>query len=351
MTKSMTDLSQNSKNIFYFHTINRIGGVESFLWYLANLYNIEVYYREGNIEQIQRLATKIPVHKYNGEHIVCEKAFFNYTPDIIDNIEAKEYICVIHCDYKQMWFSPNVHKKYTKYIGVSQLVCDSFYELTGIKPELVYNPVVIDKKAKKPLIIVAATRLTREKGKDNLIMFANKLSKANIPYLLIVFTDDKDRKHEINNPNIIYAEPQLNIAPYLQLADWVLIPSNTEAFGYTIVESLMLSKPVIAMNLPVYKELGIKDGVHGYIVDDMNTFDVEKILKKPPKFEYEPPKSNWGEYLNNKSTYDPNKKVKVKVLADYDDMVLNKHLITGEEKEMTISRAYYLVEKRLIKIL
>ena len=60
----MKESVENSRCIFYFHTINQIGGVESFLWYLANLYDIEVYYKEGDPKQIERLATKIPVHKY-----------------------------------------------------------------------------------------------------------------------------------------------------------------------------------------------------------------------------------------------------------------------------------------------
>ena len=195
----MTKLVNSSKCIFYFHTINDIGGVESVLWYLSQLYDIEVYYKEGNIKQLERLSKQIPVHKYTGGRIQCDKAFWNYNPDIIDYVDANEHIGVIHCDYKQIPFKPCMHPKITKWVGVSQLVCDSFEEITGIKAELIYNPVVIDKKCEKPLIIVCATRLTFEKGKDNIINLANRLTQKGKPYLIIVFTNDKDKKHEINN--------------------------------------------------------------------------------------------------------------------------------------------------------
>lgn len=347
----MKESVENSRCIFYFHTINKIGGVESFLWYLANLYDIEVYYKEGDPKQIERLATKIPVHKYKSGTIKCDKAFFNYNPDIIDNIIANEYIGVIHCDYKQIPFKPCMHPKITKWVGVSKLVCDSFKEITGITPELIYNPIVIDKEAKKPLIIVAATRLTFEKGKDNLITFADRLSATKNPYLLIVFTNDKDKKHEINNPNIVYADTQLDIAPYLKIADWVIIPSKTEAFGYTPAEAASLGIPLLLMDLPIWKELGFKDGVHGYIIKDINKFDLNKLYKKIPKFEYEPPKSNWNKYLPNKGIYDPNKLTQVKALKEYDDMKLKRHINYGEIFNTDYQRAIYLESLGLVEVI
>lgn len=351
MTKYMTELSNNSRCVFYFSNINKIGGVESFLWYLANLYDIEVYYKVGDAKQIERLAAKVPVHKYKNGTIKCDKAFFNYNPDIIDNIIANEYIGVIHCDYNKIPFKPCVHPKITKWVGVSKLACDSFKEITGITPELIYNPVVIDKEAPKPLIIVAATRLTFEKGKDNLITLANRLSATKKPYLLIVFTDDKDRKHEINNPNIVYADTQLDIAPYLKIADYVLVPSTTEAFGYTPVEAATLGIPLLLMDLPIWKELGFKDGVHGYIIKDINKFDLNKLYEKIPKFEYKPPKSNWNKYLPDKGLYDPNKLTQVKAIKDFDDMVSGKHRTYHEEFGTNYQRAIYLESLGLVEVI
>ena len=318
---------------------------------MAQLYDIELYYKEGDIKQLERLSTQIPIHRYKGGKIKCDKAFFNYNPDIIDQIEANEYIGVVHCDYKAIPFSPCLHPKITKWVGVSQLVCDSFKEITGLDCELIYNPVVIDKKCEKPLIIVCATRLTKEKGKDNIIKLADRLTQKGKPYLIIVFTNDKDRKHEINNPNIVYADPQIDIAPYMKIADWVFVPSKTEAYGYTPVEAGMLGIPLILMNLPIWKELGFKDGVNGWIVDDIETFDLDKLFKKFPKVEYTPPKSNWNKYLPKKTPYDPNKKVKVKVSKVYYDVELKRNTIPNEELEVSMARALYLESLKLVEVL
>lgn len=347
----MIESSKNFKCIFYFHTINQIGGVESFLWYLSQLYDIELYYKEGDIKQLERLSTQIPIHKYRGGIIKCDKAFFNYNPDIIDMVEANEYIGIVHCDYKQCEFSPCLHPKIKKWVGVSQLVCDSFEEITGLKCKLIYNPVVIDKKAEKPLIIVCACRLTKEKGKENIITLGKRLTEKGKPYLIIVFTNDKDKKHEINNPNIVYADPQLEIAPYLKIADFIFVPSKTEAFGYTPVEAAMLGIPLLLMDLPIWKELNFRDGEHGWIINDINTFDLDKLWKKIPKFNYEPPKSEWNKYLPKKTKYNPNKKVRVKAKAEYDDIELKEHISFGKEFDVSIKRAIYLEQLKLVDII
>lgn len=350
MAKYMTKLVNSSKCIFYFHTINSIGGVESWLYYLSQLYDIEIYYKEGDPKQLARLAEQCPIHKYKGGYIHCDKAFFNYNPDIIDFVIANEYIGVVHCDYKQNEFKPCLHHKITKWVGVSQLVCDSFKEITGLECELIYNPIVIDKNIDRTLIIVCACRLTKEKGKDNIIKLANRLTEKGKAYLIIVFTDDKDRKHEINNPNIVYAEPHLDIAPYLKIADILFIPSKTEAYGYTAVEGAYLKVPLLLMNLPIWQELGFKDGINGWIVDDINTFDLDKLWKTPSA-NYTPPKADWNKLLPKKTQYDPNKKVKVKARKDYDDIELKKHIVYNEEFEISIKRAIYLEGLNLVEIL
>lgn len=342
---------KNSKCIFYFSVINQIGGVESFLWYLANLYDIEVYYKEGDIKQLERLSTTIPIHKYRGGRIQCDKAFFNYNPDIIDMIDANEYIGIVHCDYKVIPFKPCLHPKIKKWVGVSQLVCDSFKEITGLDCELIYNPLFIKKDVEKPLIIVCACRLSKEKGKDNIIKLANRLTQKGKPYLIIVFTNDKDRKHEINNPNIVYADPQIDIAPYLKIADIVFVSSKTEAYGYTPVEATYLGIPVLLMDLPIWKELGFKDGVHGWIINDIDTFNLDKLWQKIPKFTYEPPKSNWDKYLPKKTEYNPSKKVNVRVVKVYFDVELNRNTKKDEILVVSLTRALYLEQLKLVEVL
>ena len=66
------------KNVFYMHKLNAIGGVESFFYYMSKLYDIVVYYTEGDKEQVKRLAENIEVHKYKGQPIECDRLFSNY---------------------------------------------------------------------------------------------------------------------------------------------------------------------------------------------------------------------------------------------------------------------------------
>ena len=79
------------KNIFYFHSINSIGGVESFFYYLVKKYedrDITIIYSDGDDKQIARIAKFARIRKFKGEEIKCKIAFFNYNVDIIDHVTA-----------------------------------------------------------------------------------------------------------------------------------------------------------------------------------------------------------------------------------------------------------------------
>mgnify|MGYP003309392878 CR=1 FL=1 len=132
-------------NVFYFKKINSIGGVESWFWYLSQIYkDMVVYYKEADPEQIKRLAQNIKVRKFNEQKIKCDNFFCCYNPDILDYVEAKMYAHIIHCDYKKVNFSPIINNKFNKYIAVSKIAGESFKEITGIEYELIYNPIKID---------------------------------------------------------------------------------------------------------------------------------------------------------------------------------------------------------------
>lgn len=283
-------------NVLYFNNINSIGGVESMFYYLAKKYqdyDITIFYKTGDIKQIKRLQKLCFCKQYHGEKIKCKKAFFNYSKDIINNIDAEEYIEIIHRDVKALgqW---NIHPKITKWIGVSKVCCDSFKQMTGKDCELIYNPICLD-EPRKVLRIIYAGRLTEEKGKDKIIMLSKKLDDARIPYLFIIFTNDLN---VIDNPNIVYMQPRLDILDYIADADFLFQGSKDESFCYSVVEALSVGTPVIVSDLPVFKELGIKNGVNGWIFNsDMSNLDVEKIYNTKLTFKYEPPKDTWGEEL------------------------------------------------------
>lgn len=343
------------KNIFYFRYIAAIGGIETFFYYLAKKYHnkdITIYYQEAEYTQLKRLSKYVRCRKYTGEKIKCEKAFFCFNIDIIDNVEADEYYQIAHGDYKAVGIKPNTHPKINKYLGVSKIACETFMELTGYPCELVYNPVAID-DPKKVLNLVSATRLSAEKGKDRMIQLANMLDAANIPYLWTIFTNDRNA---INNPNVVYMKPRLDIINYIANADYLIQLSDTEGYCYSIVEALCTGTPVIVTDMPVLKEIGVINGENGFILDfDMKNVPVEAIYNGLKPFEYKPNNDGWDKIMaKGKSTYkhDPAEFVKVKPINAYYDLQLERTITEKDDPfEVTKARAEYLESLGLVTVL
>lgn len=346
-----------SDNVFYFVNINSIGGVETFFYNLARIYqnlDITVIYKTGDIKQINRLKQYVRVKQFRNQHIKCKKIFFNYITDIIDNVDAEEYIQIIHTMYSED-NRPLICPKITRYIGVSQIVCDMFTKVTGLKCELCYNPLFIE-KPKRVLRLISCTRLTQEKGKDRMIEFARQLDEAGIPYLWLIFTDDT---LPIDNPNIIYKEPRLDVIPYMATSDYLVQLSDPrEGFGYAPAESLSVDTPVIVTDVPAYREIGVNE-TNGFILDcDMTNVPIKEIYENVDKFnfKYKPPKDIWDKILvPTKSTYkeELNWKAKVRCIrrCGYDDMKLLRHIVWNEEFIVPYHRAEYLESTQDIEII
>lgn len=336
------------KVIMYFKSLNSIGGVESFLYYLSKKFDFEFYYKEADPMQVLRLAKNIKVKKYNEEKLECDKFIVNYNPDIIDNVIAKEYIMMVHCDYSAVKFRPITHPKFTKYIGVSKYVCDVFTKLSGLPCELCYNPVYIDvpkiEKKKDKIHIIYAGRLTEEKQGWLIDKFVEKMDKSGIDYDLTIYSN---REPRFNSKNVILQKPKLDLTKEMAEASFNLITSRAEAYCLSGVESLICGTPLICTDLPVFKELGIDDTNSIKIDSTLANFDPNSVLKEF-NFSYEPPKDNWSKYLPTNKTYNPNEIITVKVLRKYKDIYLNEHIKKNDEVKMPIFRASYLESKGLV---
>ena len=341
----------NFKNVFYFKKISSIGGCESFFWYLSKLYkDFTIMYREGNPEQVKRLAQNVEVIKYEDRYgtIKCQKFFCCYGLDI--PIEAEEKYHIIHCDYKQVNFKPIMYPSF-KYIGVSKLACDSFKELTGIEAELIYNPVVVEKtntpKLTDKIHLISATRLTKEKGGERINKLARLLDKANIDYEWKIYTN---RQYRWDSKNIIWEQPKLDLRKEMEEATYVVQLSSHESFGLTVAESLCLGTPVIATDIPAFKEIGCKHGENAIICNlEMTNVDVNMIKKGLPKFEYNPPKSNWNKYLSKTSNYNPSDLIEVRTLRRIYLINENKHIDFNKPIDLTKARVSELECKGLVE--
>ena len=295
------------KNLYYFHSILEIGGIETFFYYLAKKYkdyDLMIVYQVANDKQLERLKKYVKCVQYTGQEFECERAFFNFNTDIIEHVHASNgYYLVIHGDYKDMVQQGQLsienlpgHPKITNYIGVSQKACDSFKELTGHNVELCYNPFAPD-KPEKILNLISATRLTREKGGKRILALADRMDELGIKYHWKIYSNKKPEGHI--SPNIEILKPVLNIQDYVSQADFLIQLSDNEGYCYSIVEAWNNGIPVVMTPLPVLKEIGANDT--NSIILDFNLKNIDEVINtminKTFNFKYIPKEDRWGELL------------------------------------------------------
>ncbi len=345
-------------NIFYCKDISEIGGVETWIYELVKKfkdYDIAVVYKTGNIKQLRRIRKYCKTYKHDKQMINCKVALINYDTSIIDYIceEAKIYQG-IHADYENPAYTikPPTHPRITSYIAITKYIEESFKRITGKQNVIqLYNPLSIEKR--KPLVLISATRLSRVKGKERMEKLGQALNKAKIDYIWYVFTNDKK---EIDNENIIYTTPRIDLGYWFDHADYLVQLSDTEGLSYSINEMLYRNKPVIVTPLPYLDEIGVKDNVNAYIMefDCSNIDDIVKKIKKIPKFEFKKLKDNYEKLIyKSKSHYEEDLKqiVKIRSKRSYKDIELGKHLPRGHEWSVYEERAQELLEKNLVEII
>lgn len=295
------------KNIYYFQSILAIGGIETFFYYLAKKYkdyDLAIVYKYCNEQQLERLKKYVKCIEYkSGMTFECEHAFFNFNTDIIDSIKAKEYYLVLHGDYKAMIDAGQLtkenlpgHPKITKYIGVSQLVCDTWKEITGKEAELCYNPFEPD-NVEKEYIFISPTRLSIEKGGKRIIALSNELDKKKIKYTWYIYSNSN--LPGLTSPNVKVLSPKLDIQNEIIKADFLIQLSDNEGYCYSVIEALTNNIPVIVTPVPVFKELKINEKNSIILNFDCSNLDevINKIQTKKFNFTYKAPEDNWKQLL------------------------------------------------------
>lgn len=339
------------KVVFYMHKLSACGGVESFFYYMSRLYDIEVYYTEADEEQVKRLAHYIPVHKYVGKPIECDRLYSNYRFSAETTTNDKYHI--IHYDPLNVGFSTTFEDGW-KYIGVSKVACKGYKEITGHECELIYNPVVIDKpnvkKKKDKIYLISATRLTSEKGGNRINKLANMLDKAGVNYEWNIYTNRT--RYRFDSPNIIVHQQKLDLTKEITESTYLVQLSDCESFGLSVCESLILGTPVIITPLEAFKEIGCIHGKNAIICDfDMKNVDIDMIVKGIPEFKYTPPKCEWDKYLSREKHYNPNKLVKVRTLRRWWDLESGNHYARNVIIEIRQERASLMECKNIVEVL
>jgi len=329
-------------NVFYFNHIQKIGGTEQFLYELAKKYkdyDITILYKTADMSQVKRLKKLVRVKQYRGEKIQCDKIFFNFSVDIIDNVEANEYIFVDHAIYQELkQIPPITHPKLTKFICVSQYAVNMLEQYGEklrhpIKASKCYNPLTLEPK-EKVLHIVSAGRLDDPvKGGDRTRVLIEALDryceKTGRHYIFTIFTNPT-AKMLVTSKNVAIMPPRVDVRPYIADADFLVQLSNDmETYGYSINEAWGYGVPVVRTPLTVCKELPLTEDMSLVCNWDMSNVDEivkEMFERQDKKFTYTPPVDGWADILNKtKSTYKEELKMKYKVEA----------LKTYEEYEIT----------------
>ena len=356
-------------NFFYFRRISHIGGTEQFLYEIAKKYHdrdIAVLYDETDLDQLIRLRKLVPCYRRDrAERYVCERAFYNFNLEALEQIEAKEHIFIAHAIYQEIpQIPPLAETRITRWLGVSKYACDElkrYGESWGIdiKPELCYNPLTLEKP--EPVVkIVSACRLDdKVKGGARTLKLIDALDryceKTGRNYLWTIFTN-KTNIH-IDSPNVIFMQPRIDVRNYIADADWLVQVSNDmESYCYSINEALGYGTRIVRTPLTVAKELKIPKQAELVLEWSCKNVDevAEKIFEPKKDFSYKAPNDGWKAFITTKpSDYVYHEqKVRVKALKAYYDIELGQQVSAWLPAwETTLKRAKELYKKGLIRIL
>lgn len=338
-------------NIFYIPLIKKVSGITTWMLEIAKKYNkidITVVYSDtkSSIERINQLRQYVRVLKINPDtqptKIKCKKLFITAKVKDTRCFEADEIIGTVQTYFPLAHLNP--YKNVDKVIAVSEHAAKGYEEISGIKPFVCYNPLTLDKD-NKVLRLIYVGRINDKKGSERTKILLKAFDNYGGKYQLMVIGDND---MNITNENIIYIPPKLDVRPYIKNSDYLVqLGDDDEGYSYTINEALDMGVPIIATNMSVLKELGIKDKEHGYLIDfDMSNIPVEDIFNNIPKPKYTPPEDNWLDYLDKTSAeYVKEHLVKLRALRQYKDVEFDRTIKKGELFETYESRAKHLVEE------
>ena len=142
--------THNLKNVIYFPSFHVVGGVETYCYEMALKYgqdfDITIVYKQGDPKQMQRLREVARVIKFNdGDRIVCDVFIFGWGWDILDSVEAKEYVQTYHADFKARGIAPCLDERVTKRYGVAANTTLGIKEHFNLEVETMYNPYTVKK--------------------------------------------------------------------------------------------------------------------------------------------------------------------------------------------------------------
>lgn len=346
--------------VLYIGQTHTIGGIETFIYsfckHMKEYYDIIVLYDHIPSNQLVRYAREVKCLKNDKiSPIYCDSLIMvRILDEIPTNVKPKQTIRMAHClKQNATW---KIKADCDKVVNVSQASKDSFG--AEAKDSVVIHNLTVPEKVDKALLLVSALRVGAQdkQGNDERCRkFAQLLDSKGIKYQWLYFGDKQMNKEP---ENMHYCGLQMDIKPFIAMADYLVQLSGAEAFSYSLLEALELHTPVIVTPLAQNKDMRIVDGKNAYIVPfEVEGFDVEKILKVP-KFEYTHDNGviieQWRKLLGDThpvGNYKPMDDVMVRVKIAYFDLMLKRAMSIDETLLMPYERAMELKDKGFIEIL
>lgn len=211
----------------------------------------------------------------DGELRACSAEF------VLSAVEATQKICYLHCDYGASHmrdsYTDKVLRQFQKIACCSNSVRE---QLITQMPELeskaftVRNFYDLSIKYKKTMTktnfdsnminIVSIARLSEEKGIARAVDILGKIKRENIVYYIIGDGPQKEKLRKMISSykaqdRIILLGEIINPYPYLNDADYLLVPSYHEAAPMVFDEANIVGTHIIATNTLSAKEM-IEDG-------------------------------------------------------------------------------------------
>lgn len=280
--------------VLYAKHIYAIGGIESWLYYVAKRYNegqITVLYDTADSNQLDRLEKVVNCIEYTGQEFHCNKLIY-VAPIYVEMDDiykgAKQRYLINHVCYgdsqnQEMFELPELDGNF----AVSDFCKESCKKRMLGDILTIYSPIEID-IPKKVVKLITACRWSKDKGSEQMLKFAEMMQHSGIQFVWFILTDEEPEDH---HPNMIFMNPSLYISPLIKVCDWGVQFTRIESDGFFPAECLTLGVPVIVSDIPVFREMGINEENALFYDWEMNGPDVKKLLT-PPKVKYKRPKSD-----------------------------------------------------------
>lgn len=358
--------------VLYRRFIPKIGGlstfIDNFLETMGDKYDITIAAETINEDRYNKWREKariiaykiknvmrspmvrpIPEPQDTTREIYCDTLIIlSFLDPLPRDIHADKVVRMVHaCKTSPEWEIPH---DADEVIYVSKTAMDSY----GESGKVIHNMNIVPKE--KALLLVSATRLPApDKGKleERMLWLANELNNKGVNFIWLNFADG-----ELSNPppNFYNMGVRSEIQSVLKTADYLVQLSDSECWSYSCLEALTNGCACLVTPFPSAYEMGIEDGVNGYIIPFNLDFDVTK-LRNVPKFKYQYDNAKilkeWVKILGDKPPrrdYKPPTDIATTVIRGYYDVQLMRNLNRGDLVYMSVDRARELSDKGFVSM-